>query len=105
MSAYIIVHVKIEDQQAYAEYTKRTPKIIESFGGKFIVRGGQTETLEGEKETLRLVVIEFPSMKNARAFYQSEEYQTAKKFREGAGEAKFVLVDGYPIGEWEKLVK
>ncbi len=100
MSAYIIAHVGIEDWNAYREYMRHTPRVIERFGGRFIVRGGTMETLEGPEETLRLVVIEFLSMDSARGFYRSEEYAKIKTLRDGAGFAKFVLVDGYSPEQW-----
>lgn len=103
MAAYIIVRVDIRDREAYGKYMLHTPRILNQFGGRFIVRGGETETLEGEKETRRLVVIEFPSMERAKSFYRSDDYQKIKRFREGGGEAQFVLVDGYPIEEWERV--
>lgn len=100
MTAYIVAHVGIEDWDAYREYMRHTPRVIERFGGRFIVRGGALETLEGPEETLRLVVIEFPSAEAARGFYHSAEYAGIKTLRDGAGTAKFVLVDGYPAEQW-----
>lgn len=100
MSAYIVAHVDIEDWDAYREYMRHTPRVIERFGGRFIARGGAVETLEGPEETLRLVVIEFPSMDDARGFYRSEEYAKIKTLRDGAGFAKFVLIDGYSSEQW-----
>lgn len=100
MTAYIVAHVHVEDADAYREYMRHTPRVIERFGGRFVVRGGAMETLEGPEETLRVVVIEFPSMDAARGFYRSEEYARIKTLRNGAGTAKFVLLDGYPIEAW-----
>ena len=100
MSAYIVAHVQVEDVAAYREYMRHTPRVIERFGGRFIARGGTMETLEGPEETLRVVLIEFPSMEHARGFYRSEEYARIKMLRDGAGFAKFVLIDGYPLEEW-----
>ena len=94
MAAYIIARIRVTDPTQYEEYKKLSPGAAAAFGGEFIVRGGETETLEGAEETRRLVVVRFDSMEKARAFYQSEQYQTAKAAREGAAEAQFVLVDG-----------
>ncbi len=105
MSAYIVVRVDIHDPEAYREYMRHTPRVVNRFGGRFIARGGETETLEGEEETLRLVVIEFPSMDAAREFYYSDEYKDTKRFREGGGSAQFVAVDGYAIEEWNQAVE
>jgi uncharacterized protein (DUF1330 family) len=96
MPAYIIVLADVTDPQRYAEYTQVTPKVVAHFGGRFIARGGKTQTLEGPAETRRVVLIEFPSFELASAFYQSNEYQRAKSLRDGAADATFILVDGYP---------
>ena len=95
MPAYLIALVDVTNPTQYAEYTKATPGVIAKFGGRFIVRAGRTETLEGPQETRRVVVIEFPSYERASAFFASEEYQQAKQLREGAANGSFILVDGY----------
>ena len=77
MPAYIVVRVDVTDQEQFAEYMKVTPGIIQQFGGKFLVRGGERVTLEGEEETRRMVIIEFPSVDAAQAFYHSDEYAAA----------------------------
>jgi len=105
MPAYIIGRIDIRDREAYGEYVSHTPRVIGQFGGRFIVRGGEAETLEGPEEVLRLVVIEFPSLDNARNFYRSKEYQEVKKLREGAGDAQFVAVDGYASEEWQRALE
>ncbi len=104
MSAYIIGRIVIRDREAYGNYMLHTPRVLNRFGGRFIVRGGESETLEGPEETQRLVVIEFPSMDHAKRFYGSEEYQETKKLREGGGDAQFILVDEYPNEEWNRVL-
>jgi uncharacterized protein (DUF1330 family) len=94
MSAYIIGRIKVSDPVQYSEYTKVTPAIIARFGGRFIARGGETATMEGPEETSRVVIIEFPALEDAKAFFQSEEYAEAKNLREGAAVAQFVAIDG-----------
>lgn len=94
MSAYIIARIQVTDPTQYEEYKKLSPGAVAAFGGEFIVRGGESETLEGPDETRRLVVVRFESMDEARAFYRSERYRAARAQREGAAEAQFVLVDG-----------
>ena len=94
MAAYLIVRVNVTNMDQYKEYMKLSPGIIEQFGGKFIARGGETITLEGPEETGRVVLIEFPSMAQARAFYESPEYQHAISVRDGAATGQFVVVDG-----------
>ena len=94
MAAYMIVRVSVTDWDKYNQYMKVTPGIIAKHGGKFIVRGGQTVTLEGPPEKWRIVVVEFPDLEKAKEFYHSQDYADAKKIREGAALAQFVAVEG-----------
>lgn len=94
MSAYVIARVQVTDPDQYAKYRAVTPGAVAKFGGKFIVRGGEMETLEGPDEDRRVVIIEFESMEKARAFYNSETYQAAIKIRQPASDAQLILVDG-----------
>jgi len=95
MPAYIIARVQVTDWERYREYTRKAPAAIEKFGGKFIVRGGEMVTLEGPAETGRIVVIEFPSLDQARAFYDLTEYSQARKLREGAATGQFLAIEGW----------
>jgi uncharacterized protein (DUF1330 family) len=94
MPGYIIAKVKVTDMDQYKEYTKVTPSTIAKFGGKFLVRGGDVATLEGEELSERVVVLEFPSIDQAKAWYYSPDYRDARKLREGAAQASFYAVDG-----------
>ena len=105
MSAHIVAHVDVENWDAYREYMRHTPRVIAKFGGRFIARGGDMVTLEGPQETLRLVLIEFPDLAHAKAFYASAEYAQIKRLREGAGTARFVAIDGYPIEQWDAVAR
>ena len=94
MAAYMLVTVDVTDPDQYRHYTDRSPAALAKFGGRFLARGGRTVTLEGEAETRRVVVVEFPSLEQAEACYNSPEYQEAKSYREGAATARFIVVDG-----------
>lgn len=94
MTAYIIVRANIKDPEKYKDYLQVVPKIIEKYGGKAIIRGGKTETLEGNKENRRIVVLKFPSMKKAKEFYYSKEYQEAKILRENIATGDLLIVEG-----------
>ena len=72
------------------------------FGGK--ARSASTETLEGDEETRRVVIIEFPDAAAARAWYESDEYQALKGIREDAGDGQFIIVDGFSEGAWLQAV-
>jgi uncharacterized protein (DUF1330 family) len=94
MAAYMIARINVTDWDKYNQYMKVTPGVISKYGGKFIVRGGQTVTLEGPAEKWRIVIVEFPDMEKAKAFYYSPDYADAKKIREGAALAQLVAVEG-----------
>ena len=79
---------------AVQEYAKLTPGIVAKFGGKYLARAGRTVTLEGPPARSRVVVLEFPSVERAEAFYKSPEYIAARKVRAGAAQAQFVVVEG-----------
>jgi uncharacterized protein (DUF1330 family) len=92
--AYFLVQSDVTNAQQYAEYAKLTGPIVEKFGGRFTARGGRSVTLEGRQAPSRVVVIEFPSYERAQAFYNSPEYQKAKKVRDGAATLQVVLAEG-----------
>ena len=92
--AYLIGEVEVHDPEQYAKYTAKTPDAIAKHGGKFIVRGGAWDALEGEAPKGRVVVIEFPSLDAARAFYQSDDYQPLIPIRQSASEGRLFLVEG-----------
>ena len=94
MKAYIIVDVNITDPVSYEDYKKLTPGSLIPFDGKFIVRGGQAETLEGDWHTGRVVVVEFPSLEKAKAWWSSDLYAPAKAIRQAASTTKMIVVEG-----------
>ena len=92
--AYLLVQSDVTNPEQYAAYAKLTPGIIEKFGGKFVARGGRSITLEGREAPARVVVLEFPSLEAAQAFYNSPEYVAARKIRSGAATMQIVAVEG-----------
>lgn len=96
MAAYLIYRATVEDANAYAAYMARTPGIIAQFGGRFLVRGGRTETLEGEPEQRRTIIVEFPDFAAAKAFYDSPIYAEARKLRAEVAQVQIVITDGEP---------
>lgn len=94
MSAYIIVDVKVHDAKLYDEYKGQVPPTLEKHGGRFLVRGGKTESLEGDWSPSRLVVIEFPSAEDARAWWSSPDYAEPKSLRQRASVTQMILADG-----------
>ena len=94
MPAFIIVDVKIENPDVYEMYKKLTPASIEAYQGRFIVRGGATEILEGNWDAGRIVILEFPDKELAKQWWNSEEYAPAKAIRQKSASAKMILVEG-----------
>ncbi|NRB03573.1 MAG: DUF1330 domain-containing protein [Rhodobacteraceae bacterium] len=91
---YLIGHVTIHDPEAYKAYGAKNNEIFPKHGGKFLVRGGQTEILEGDCHP-RHVVVEFPSYEAALAAYNDPEYQENMKIRLANSEGTVVVVEGY----------
>ena len=95
MKAYWVARSKINDPAAYKRYTDLVPNIIRRHQGTVLARGGRFRILEGPEKFARFVVIEFPSLEQAVACYNSPEYQAAAAFRgQGAGEVELVIVEG-----------
>ena len=95
MSAYVIVEVTIHNQEEYEEYKKLTPVSIAAYDGRFVVRGAKTESLEGDWNPERIVVLEFPTIDRAKEWYHSKEYTAAKKIRHQNATSKMLLVQGF----------
>jgi uncharacterized protein (DUF1330 family) len=94
MKAYVIANIDIRDPVRYKDYVKLTPDTIAPLGGRFIARGGRAEKLEGDAPANRLVIIEFPSYENAKAWYDSDGYRVARTIRQSASSGSLILVEG-----------
>ena len=94
MPAYVLVELSIHNKELYEEYKLLTPKTIEAYGGRFVVRGGETELLEGDWNPERIVLLEFPSAKRAREWWDSEEYTHARGIRQRAAETRMIILNG-----------
>jgi uncharacterized protein (DUF1330 family) len=92
--AYVIVDVEVTDPGKYEGYRALAGPAVEAAGGRYIVRGGATEVLEGDRVPNRVVVLEFPDMAAARAWYDSPAYVEARNAREGAATGSFIAVEG-----------
>jgi uncharacterized protein (DUF1330 family) len=94
MAAYLVADIQVTDPSAYDQYRPLAAASVARFGGRFVVRGGMIDLLEGEPEPERIVVIEFPDADTARRWYRSEEYQAALKIRQSASRGRVFLVEG-----------
>ena len=92
MAGYVIADVEVLDAQGYADYTRRVPATLESYGGRFLVRGGIAEAMEGDIQPHRLVVIEFSSVERARAWYSSPEYSAIVPIRQRFGRTHLLTI-------------
>src|SRR3989442_95764 len=94
MPAYVIVDLHIRDTAGFDEYRKLVPATIAQFGGRYIVRGGRFDVLEGDWEPKRVVVLEFPSVDQATGWYHSEAYREPKALRLATATCNVILVEG-----------
>jgi uncharacterized protein (DUF1330 family) len=94
MAAYIVADVEITDPEEYQRYARQVPPTLERYSGKFLVRGGQPETIEGGWNTKRIVIIEFPNIEQAKAWYESPEYSSIAGIRHHSAHSRIVLVQG-----------
>ena len=94
MTAYVIVDIEVLDPVGYEEYKKLAPAAVELYGGKYIARGGKTETLEGEWSPKRLVILEFENSEQAKKWWDSDEYRDARTMRQKTTNSQMVVIEG-----------
>ena len=94
MAGYVIAEVEVTDPQGFEEYRQLVPVSIEKYGGRYVVRGGQTDTLEGQWQPKRLVILQFDSVERAKQWWASDEYREAKALRQRTAISNLVIVEG-----------
>lgn len=94
MSAYVVVTIEVNDPERYERYKKDAPQSIEKYGGRYLVRGGALETLEGTWSPRRLVILEFPTLQRAKAWLNSSEYSEARALRHACAKTEMIVVEG-----------
>ena len=94
MPAYMIVQINVTDPEKFARYREAVPRVIEASGGRYLVRGGAVELLEGSYDGRRVVLFEFPSMEAIRSFWHSREYAAVKALRDNAADIDVWAVPG-----------
>src|SRR5688572_27523371 len=97
MKAYVLAEIEIKDPETYERYKALVPSSIAAYGGKYLVRGAKTSTLEGSWDPKRFVMLEFPSGEAARAWWNSPEYAPAKAVRQSCANTEMLLVEGPPV--------
>jgi uncharacterized protein (DUF1330 family) len=98
MPAYVCVEIDIHDPETYEEYKKLAPPSIAEYGGRYLTRGGRMETLEGDWQPKRFVILEFPTFDKARDWWHSEGYRDAKAMRHRSARSRMLLLEGLPDG-------
>ena len=96
MPAYVINDMEVTDPGLLEEYKTLSPATVSRYGGRFLARGGQVETLEGTWSPKRVVILEFPSVAEARAWLESPDYATARRLRQQASTSNIIVVKGAP---------
>ena len=94
MPAYVVVNISVHEPEAYAQYRAMAPPTIAVYGGRYIARGGVTEVKEGDWRPERLVILEFPDVASAEAWWNSPEYAPAKALRQSCADAQLVITEG-----------
>ncbi len=95
MAAYVVVEVDVKDPERYADYRTMVPASLAAYGGKYLIRGGQVENLEGDWEPQRFVMIQFESVAQAKRWWDSEEYRQARNLRQATSDTRMIVVEGY----------
>jgi uncharacterized protein (DUF1330 family) len=94
MPAYVVLDIQVTNPEMYARYKELGPPTVAAYGGRYLVRGGRVETLEGSWLPSRLVIIEFPTVEAGRAWWASTEYGPAKALRQACARTEMVLAEG-----------
>ena len=94
MPAYIVVEVEVLDPDRYEKYKAMVPPSLAEYGGRFVVRGGKVETLEGDWSPKRFVIVEFPSVEKAKGWWDSSGYAEAKALRQATAKTQMIVVEG-----------
>ena len=98
MAAYVLAEVEVTNPDGYKEYTAHVPATIARYGGRFLVRGGPSEALEGDWSKVRRVIIEFPDVETAKRWWNSPEYEKPKAMRRANSKGRLILLEGAPPG-------
>jgi uncharacterized protein (DUF1330 family) len=94
LPAFVIANVNVLDPVRYEDYKRLVPGTLARFGGRFIARGGQVDVLEGDWQPNRLVILEFPSVEKARAWWSSPEYAEARALRQATSKGTLLILEG-----------
>ncbi|WNG14217.1 DUF1330 domain-containing protein [Cystobacter fuscus] len=98
MPAYLMIDITVKDAETFERYKQLAPPTVAAYGGRYLVRGGATETLEGAWSPTRIILLEFPTVERAREWWDSPEYASARAMRQASSHTDMLLVEGLPPG-------
>ncbi len=96
MRGYVVVNITVRDSARYEEYRRLATPTVSAYGGRYVARGGAVDVREGRWSPTRLVILEFPSVERARAWWDSPEYAPAKAIRQSCADTQLVITEGIP---------
>jgi uncharacterized protein (DUF1330 family) len=96
MAAYVVVNITIRDPVRYEDYKRLAAPTVTAYGGRYVARGGKVDVREGGWSPSRLVILEFPDVERARAWWDSPEYAPAKAIRQSCADTQLVITEGIP---------
>lgn len=96
MPAFVIVNVTVRDPVRYEEYKRLATPTVSAYGGRYVVRGGPVDVREGDWSPSRLVILEFPTVERARAWWDSRDYAAARAIRQSCADSQLVIAEGLP---------
>jgi uncharacterized protein (DUF1330 family) len=96
MPAFVVVNIAVRDPVRYEDYKRLAQETVVAYGGKYLARGGPVEALEGDWKPNRLVILEFPTVEQARKWWDSPEYRPARRVREECATTQLVVTQGLP---------
>ncbi len=96
MQGYVVVNITVRDSARYEEYKRLATPTVSAYGGRYVARGGAVDVREGRWSPTRLVILEFPSVERARAWWDSPEYAPAKAIRQSCADTQLVITEGIP---------
>lgn len=94
MPAYVVVDVDVKNLEAYKEYREKAPATVHQYGGRYVVRGGEVSDLEPGWDTHRFVILEFPTLDEAKQWYGSPEYAKILPIRLRSTRSRLLMVEG-----------
>jgi len=97
MAAYVVLNIDVTDPARYADYARAAGLTVEQFGGRYLARGGQAEALEGAANPKRVVILEFPTLERAQAWWNSPEYAEPKLIRANSARSDTFIVEGVEV--------